>query len=303
MADIKTAAAKILKHEGGYTNHPADHGGPTNKGITLATFRQYFGSYKTAADLQAITYDQWLYIFKRGYWDPIKGTQINEQRTADLLADFAFNSGVTTAAKKLQRIVGTTPDGIVGPKTIAAANTYGPALFNKLKAARLAYVEAIARANPSQRVFLKGWKNRINSFVLLLILLCVCSCKAKQVVTERVVHTERIDTITVTLPAESHERITPDSISILETTTAVSTALVDKQGVLHHAIYNKPQAQVQAVTTTETKEVKVPVPMERKLTWWQRTRLRTWWWLAIAVVALALYINRKRIVAFARRFI
>ncbi len=35
------ALARLLAHEGGYSNHPSDPGGPTNFGITIYDYRKY----------------------------------------------------------------------------------------------------------------------------------------------------------------------------------------------------------------------------------------------------------------------
>ena len=63
-------------------------------------------------------------------------------------------------------MLGVVDDGIVGAKTIAAINNYKnqEQLFNKLWAKRKAHFEGIVSANPSQKVFLKGWLNRLNAF-------------------------------------------------------------------------------------------------------------------------------------------
>lgn len=60
------------------------------------------------------------------------------------------------------KILGVEVDGIVGRKTLAALNSR-PAdpLFHQIQAARIAFVENIVRRKPSQRKFLRGWKNRI----------------------------------------------------------------------------------------------------------------------------------------------
>ncbi len=40
MAKIEILSPFILSFEGGYVNHPNDKGGPTNKGVTIATWRR-----------------------------------------------------------------------------------------------------------------------------------------------------------------------------------------------------------------------------------------------------------------------
>lgn len=164
MAEAQKLVPFILRWEGGFVNDPDDSGGATMKGVTLATFRKFYGANKTIDDLKRITEAQWLHIFKTGYWDVFRGDDIDNQSVANMCVDWLYNSG-TVAIKRVQKIVGVADDGIVGDKTIAAINArpVGP-LFEQIKAARIAFVETIARNNPSQRKFLQGWLNRINSF-------------------------------------------------------------------------------------------------------------------------------------------
>ena len=141
MADAKKLIPFILKWEGGFANHPNDKGGATNKGITIATFRQYMGQDATVEQLKAMTDEQWETIFKKGFWFPFKGDYITNQSIANICVDWAWGSGTRTAIK----------------------NANSKKLFEKIKSARLAFVEAIVRRDPTQKVFLKGWRNRINS--------------------------------------------------------------------------------------------------------------------------------------------
>lgn len=165
MADAKKLIPIIKRWEGGYSNHPLDKGGPTMKGVTLVTFRKYYGQDKTAEDLKNITDAQWFHIFKKGYWDPFKADDILSQSIANLVVDWAWGSGPVTAIKKVQKQLGVYVDGKVGPITLAAINTADPKeLFDKLWNARKAHFEAICKANPSQNVFLRGWMNRLNSY-------------------------------------------------------------------------------------------------------------------------------------------
>jgi lysozyme family protein len=164
MADAKKLMPHILQWEGGFVNDPDDSGGATMKGVTLATFRKFYGKTATVAQLKAITDDQWLHIFKVGYWDKLRGDDINSQSVANTMVDWGYNSGPATAAKKVQAIVGVVADGAIGPKTIAAINAVSAKeLFDKIQVARKAFYENIVKNKPSQQKFLKGWLNRLNS--------------------------------------------------------------------------------------------------------------------------------------------
>lgn len=164
MAEKKKLIPFILKWEGGFANHPDDKGGATNKGITIATFRHFFGSGATVEQLKAMTDEQWETVFRKGFWNPFKGNEIRNQSIANICVDWAWCSGATTAIKQVQRLLGVAADGVVGNITLGAINNADPEkLFEKIKSARLAFVEAIVKRDASQQVFLKGWRNRINS--------------------------------------------------------------------------------------------------------------------------------------------
>lgn len=164
MAKAELLKDFILKWEGGFSDHPADRGGATNKGITLATFRQFYGKDSTVDDLRSMTDAQWLHIFKTGYWDRWKADDIESQSVANILVDWVWASGVY-GIKEPQKLLGLTADGIVGPATLKAVNSQdAKEFFEKLKEARISFVERIVASNPSQKVFLNGWKNRINDF-------------------------------------------------------------------------------------------------------------------------------------------
>lgn len=164
MADILKLKPFILKWEGGFSNHPNDKGGATMKGVTLSTFRYFFGKEKSVTDLCQITDEQWLTVLRECFWKPWKADQIKNQAIANICVDFAWASGTLTSIRKVQKALGLDTDGIVGPITLRALNGADAAkVFNTIKAERLRYIEAICQTNHSQVCFLRGWQNRINS--------------------------------------------------------------------------------------------------------------------------------------------
>mgnify|MGYP000083300605 CR=1 FL=1 len=164
MAKAELLKPFILKWEGGFVDDPLDRGGATNKGITIGTFRNFYGKDATVEQLKHITDEQWLHIFKSGYWDKWKADDIENQSIADIVVDWAWASGTVTSIKQVQKILGVAVDGIVGNDTLTAINIAGQrSLFVKIHNKRIEFVENIVKRDPSQARFLKGWKNRINS--------------------------------------------------------------------------------------------------------------------------------------------
>lgn len=164
MADFKKYAPKLLQLEGGYIYHPADKGGPTMKGITLRTYQDHFGSHKTINDLKNIPYGEWQHIMKAGYWDKCKADQIDSQAVAEITVDWCVNSGMV-GLRRVQELVGAKPDGIAGPITLSLINSSDPkTLFDRIKAARNQFYVNRVKRNPSQKIFMKGWMNRLGLF-------------------------------------------------------------------------------------------------------------------------------------------
>lgn len=163
MHDTTTLITWIKAWEGGYADVPGDSGGPTNKGITLATYQSVYGKDKAAGDLKKLTDQQWEYIFRHLYWDRWKADNVRDIGVAYILVDWLWCSGAY-GIKIPQRVLGLDIDGVVGPKTLASINTKdGGRMFELLKHERRAYLERICVTRPANRKFLKGWLRRLDS--------------------------------------------------------------------------------------------------------------------------------------------
>ena len=159
MKRIEKLAIFIRSWEGGYSNIPQDSGGPTNKGVTLATFRSVYGKDKTVSDLKNITLEQWEHIFKRYFWDRWKADNIKDEWIAYLLVDWLWASGPKNAINRVQKFLGLKVDGIVGNVTINKINSYnGKELFTKLWHLREDFIKTRAQ----YPIYGKGWLRRLN---------------------------------------------------------------------------------------------------------------------------------------------
>jgi len=162
MAQAELLIPFIKRWEGGFVNDPVDRGGATNMGITIGTFRQFFGNNRTVEDLKNITEDQWMHIFRRGFWDRWRADQITSQSVANILVDWVWASGVH-GIRFPQRVLQVTDDGIVGPITLGAVNRTTPLeFFHEIRGVRKLFIFDIIKATPSQERFRNGWLNRIN---------------------------------------------------------------------------------------------------------------------------------------------
>jgi len=159
------ALAHVLEMEGGYTDDPHDPGGPTNRGVTLATYAAWKRTLLTAqthemlkSELRRIPDDVVREIYFQRYWRPAFCAEM-----APALAFFHFdasvNHGVTGAMRLLQRAVGTDADGEIGPNTRAAIAQ----LSTEEILARYAEVRRERyRALPHFWRFGRGWLARVD---------------------------------------------------------------------------------------------------------------------------------------------
>lgn len=196
MANFDLFFNELLKHEGGWSDHPDDPGGATNKGITLATWTIYGSDLDgdgdiDVDDLKRLSNAQAAQIYKKQYWDKLKADQFKNQQVAEIVFDHGVNAGISRAAKMLQMILNVkfdkdlAVDGAIGPKTIAALNSVDQAqLYNDFKQMRIKYYyyranildkveielreffNKILKISPSNlaKSFINGWLNRVNSF-------------------------------------------------------------------------------------------------------------------------------------------
>lgn len=157
----------VLKHEGGYSEHPADKGGATLNGVTQANYDRWRSRHgKTLQHVRHMQPEERDAIYKADYWMAGKCDQMPPPLDY-VHFDGCVNHGLKQAAKFLQRALGVADDGSIGPQTMAAvrqddaAGNIDDICANTLDQ-RAMFYERIVERNPSQKVFLKGWMNRIN---------------------------------------------------------------------------------------------------------------------------------------------
>jgi lysozyme family protein len=170
-SDFQRALAFMLKAEAGYTNHPADRGGPTNKGILQREYDQYRRAEGLPpADVRDILNAKMEDIYLHNYW--LAGRYDRMPWSVSLAHfDACVNVGVAQAVKFLQRTVGTRDDGVVGPLTLgaltAALKRESPrVLAVRLARQRIPLYRELAKRDPQQRVFLSGWLNRVEAILI-----------------------------------------------------------------------------------------------------------------------------------------
>lgn len=156
-SSFDTALDHVLRHEGGWSDHPLDPGGATHRGITRATLARVRGRPVSKAELMALTDAETAVIYRRLYWNAVAGDAL--PAGVDLAVfDCAVNSGPRRAALLLQQALGVSADGIVGRATLAAAERVAPAaLIRDLQARRLAFLRRL----PTFAVFGRGWSRRV----------------------------------------------------------------------------------------------------------------------------------------------
>jgi lysozyme family protein len=163
MADFNPAFEKMIHDEGGYqlTDIPGDRGGQTYAGIARKPNPNWAGwAFIDRKDFGGAT-QLVREFYKVNFWDRIRGDDLANQAIAETIFNFAVNTGVGVASKLAQLIVGVTPDGAIGAKTLERLNICTAEKF--LPAYALAKIQRyvdICMKNRDQSKFLLGWVRR-----------------------------------------------------------------------------------------------------------------------------------------------
>ena len=178
MSTFDKAIGIILKHEGGYVNHPSDPGGATNYGISLRFLADYpnIGDFDhdgdvDAEDIRVMTINDAMAIYRAAWWEKFKYELISDQTVATKVFDFSVNMGAKRAHILLQRALNRAfglklaEDGVIGPNTRNVINSAVDGsgkqlLIDAYSQVAWEFYQGLIAANPKLSAFAKGWKNR-----------------------------------------------------------------------------------------------------------------------------------------------
>jgi len=151
------ALEHVLKHEGGFVNHPKDPAGITNLGVTIAVWEEWVGRKSSEKEMRSLTPEMVAPLYKRKYWDRVKCDDLPSGVNYAVF-DASVNSGTGRAAKWLQEVVGAVADGAIGEKTLAKVRTHNAdSLVNAYSDNRLNFLKGLKTFD----TFGKGWTRRV----------------------------------------------------------------------------------------------------------------------------------------------
>lgn len=193
MADFEIAYGETEIREGGYVNDPVDKGGETHRGVARKfnadwqgwpiidkikqdhpmDFKQRINDNEVLAELAKA-------LYRKRYWDPIRGDEVPSQHIANKVFDTGVNQGVGRSITYMQEGLNLLNrdqknysdievDGKFGEKTMASLKAflklendepdYLLKLLNLLQASF--YVDIMKRDSTQER-FARGWLNRVD---------------------------------------------------------------------------------------------------------------------------------------------
>lgn len=148
MNNFDSAFSSVIGIEGGYSNDLNDPGGETKYGVCKRSYPNI--------DIASLTLDQAKEIYRRDYWNKVKGDELPFKLDA-MVFDAAVNQGVEPAIKMLQKALNVAQDGIMGQDTMTKARNAGKevcALFMAERALRYTGTRSFDR-------FGRGWLKRL----------------------------------------------------------------------------------------------------------------------------------------------
>lgn len=159
----KESLAKVLAHEGGYSNHAKDPGGPTMKGVTQRVYDAYRkGRGLAVRPVKGITTEELHDIYDRQYWDAVKGDLLPDG-VDYVVCDGGVNSGPGRSIMWLQQALRPhytgNIDGVLGMGTLTALKAVNnhDALIDRICDARMNFLRHLS----TFKTFGKGWTARV----------------------------------------------------------------------------------------------------------------------------------------------
>ena len=164
---IDSLIAALLVREGGFVDHPADRGGPTNMGITLPVLASWREHPVNASDVKSLSREEASQIYRYRFWEKPGFALLElDPVVEEMIFDTAVHSGPARAVMFLQECVSTRQDGILGPITRAAAAAVPqPRLAARYIAVRTHFLGRLITRSPSQAAFAAGWMKRMAEFI------------------------------------------------------------------------------------------------------------------------------------------
>jgi len=160
--------AHLLKHEGGFVNHPSDPGGATNLGVTQEVWEDWIDRTVSEENMKALTPSKVAPLYREMYWDRVKGDKL-PSGVDYCVFDAAVNSGTSRAAKWLQTTVAAVADGVIGEQTLKLVLLTNPQmLIDKYSANRLSFLQRLS----TWPTFGKGWERRVEEVRATALKMC-----------------------------------------------------------------------------------------------------------------------------------
>ncbi|MGE5657275.1 MAG: glycoside hydrolase family 108 protein [Actinomycetota bacterium] len=149
-----------LYFEGGFSNHPADKGGRTYRGILQTEYDAYrYSRGLPPLDVTQISEAELLEIYQ-GYWNASRAANMHPV-LAVVMFDTAVNFGINNSITFLQQALGLPQSGVFDAETmkaLKAGNNRSTAL--QMINERIIYRYQRVQKDPSQMAFFNGWLSR-----------------------------------------------------------------------------------------------------------------------------------------------
>ena len=161
-SNFAVALNHVLVHEGGYTDHPRDPGGATNKGVIQRVYDAYRRRHGlTPRSVAFIADHEITAIYRTQYWNKIEGDAL-PKGIDYCVFDAAVNSGPARGARWLQKAINKCAgykrvkvDQDIGSATLDAADDYPPHdLINAMCDIRVGFLRRLSTFD----VFGRGYK-------------------------------------------------------------------------------------------------------------------------------------------------